>query len=190
MGIVDRAKLAFGEELSIGELPSRLRAVHGNRVAVAEELEDVAVGRRHRPEAERAAVASDLFGDRAALAVHILTELAEMCTSICVMSRGKLLASGTVDQVRQQLGDDSRSITVVPLHVLTTVPDWIRQFDGVADARIDSGSISLDFLGDDEAQANLLEEMLRRGLRVRSFTEKRSSYEEILIGVAERSRLS
>jgi hypothetical protein len=60
----------------------------------------------------------------------------------------------------------------------------------VADARIDSGSISLDFLGDDEAQANLLEEMLRRGLRVRSFTEKRSSYEEILIGVAERSRLS
>jgi ABC-2 type transport system ATP-binding protein len=121
---------------------------------------------------------------------HILTELAEMCTSICVMSRGKLLASGTVDQVRQQLGDDSRSITVVPLHVLTTVPDWIRQFDGVADARIDSGSISLDFLGDDEAQSNLLEEMIRRGLRMRSFTEKRSSYEEILIGVAERSRLS
>lgn len=121
---------------------------------------------------------------------HILTELAEMCTSICVMSRGKLLASGTVDQVRQQLGDDSRSITVVPLHAIAMIPDWIRQFDGVADARIDSGSISLDFVGDDEAQANLLEEMLRRGLRVRSFTEKRSSYEEILIGVAERSRLS
>ena len=32
MGIVDRARLAFGEELSIGELPSRLRAVHGTRV--------------------------------------------------------------------------------------------------------------------------------------------------------------
>jgi ABC-2 type transport system ATP-binding protein len=32
---------------------------------------------------------------------HILSELAEMCTSLCVMNRGRLLASGTVDQVRQ-----------------------------------------------------------------------------------------
>jgi ABC-2 type transport system ATP-binding protein len=121
---------------------------------------------------------------------HILTELAEMCTSICVMSRGKLLASGTVDQVREQLGDDSRSISVVPLQALTQVPDWIRNIDGVTDARLDTDKLALDFLGDDEAQANLLEEIIRRGLRIRGFTERRSSYEEILIGVAERSRLS
>ena len=121
---------------------------------------------------------------------HILTELAEMCTSICVMSRGKLLASGTVDQVREQLGDDSRSISVVPLQALTQVPEWIRNIDGVTDARLDADALALDFLGDDEAQANLLEEIIRRGLRIRGFTERRSSYEEILIGVAERSRLS
>jgi ABC-2 type transport system ATP-binding protein len=121
---------------------------------------------------------------------HILTELAEMCTSICVMSRGKLLASGTVDEVRQQLGDDTRNITAVPLQALSVLPDWIREFAGVADARIEAGSLAIDFIGDDEAQAELLEEMIRRGLRVRSFSERRSSYEEILIGVAERSRLS
>lgn len=121
---------------------------------------------------------------------HILTELAEMCTSICVMSRGKLLASGTVEQVRQQLGDDSRNVSVLPLQALTQVPDWIRNIDGVTDARLDADTLAIDFLGDDEAQANLLEEIIRRGLRIRSFTERRSSYEEILIGVAERSRLS
>ena len=121
---------------------------------------------------------------------HILTELAEMCTSICVMSRGKLLASGTVEQVREQLGDDSRSISVVPLQALTQVPDWIRSIDGVTDARLDADTLALDFLGDDETQADLLEEIIRRGLRIRGFTERRSSYEEILIGVAERSRLS
>ena len=129
-------------------------------------------------------------GSTVFISSHILTELAEMCTSICVMSRGKLLASGTVDEVRQQLGDDSCSITVMPLQAMVLVPDWIRDFDGVADVCIDAGSLTLDFVGDDEAQASLLEEMIRRGLRVRSFTERRSSYEEILIGVAERSRLS
>jgi hypothetical protein len=57
-------------------------------------------------------------------------------------------------------------------------------------ARIEAGVLAIDFSGDDESQASLLEEMIRQGLRMRSFTEKRSSYEEILIGVAERSRLS
>jgi len=121
---------------------------------------------------------------------HILTELAEMCTSICVMSHGRLLASGTVDQVRAQLGDDSRSLSIVPLQNLDAIPGWIHQCDGVTAARLEQGVMHLHFVGDNECQAQLLETMIQRGLRVRSFSEKRSSYEEILIGVAERSRLS
>src|SRR5436189_2372890 len=35
---------------------------------------------------------------------HILSELAEMCSSLCVMNHGRLLASGTTDEVREQLG--------------------------------------------------------------------------------------
>jgi ABC-2 type transport system ATP-binding protein len=119
---------------------------------------------------------------------HILTELSEMCSSLCVMSRGRLLASGTVDDVRSQLGDDSRRITVTPLHPLKIVPDWLVDLPGVAAARIEQSQLVMDFLGDDECQAALLEEILRRGLRLRSFEEKRSSYEEILIDVAEKSR--
>ena len=121
---------------------------------------------------------------------HILTELAEMCSSLCVMSSGRLLASGSVEEVRTQLGDHSRKLFVSPLSSLSQVPDWIGQHPCVTATQLAAGVLSLDFIGDDEAQASLLEEMIRQGLRVRSFSEKRSSYEEILIGVAERSRLS
>ncbi len=120
---------------------------------------------------------------------HILTELAEMCTSICVMSRGRLLASGTVDEVRRQLGDDSRRLTITPLQPLPQVPAWLSEAQGISSISLNQGQISIDFLGDDEAQANLLEEIIRRGMRLRSFEEKRSSYEELLIGVAEQSRM-
>ncbi|MCE2960673.1 MAG: ATP-binding cassette domain-containing protein [Akkermansiaceae bacterium] len=119
---------------------------------------------------------------------HILTELAEMCTSLCVMSRGRLLASGTVEEVRRQLGDDSRRLTVTPLQALSAVPEWLSNLPGVAAAFIEQEQLAIDFLGDDDAQASVLEEFLRRGLRIRSFQEKRSSYEEILIDVAEKSR--
>jgi ABC-2 type transport system ATP-binding protein len=119
---------------------------------------------------------------------HILTELAEMCSSLCVMSHGRLLASGTVEEVRRQLGNDSRRITVTPLHPLQAAPEWLSILPGVDGARMEHGLLTIDFLGDDDTQAELLEEILRRGLRIRAFHEKRSSYEEILIDVAEKSR--
>jgi ABC-2 type transport system ATP-binding protein len=119
---------------------------------------------------------------------HILTELAEMCSSLCVMSHGRLLASGTVEEVRRQLGDDSRRITATPLAPLTAVPGWLAALPGVEGARLEQGALTIDFIGDDDTQAGLLEEILRGGLRLRGFHEKRSSYEEILIDVAEKSR--
>jgi ABC-2 type transport system ATP-binding protein len=46
---------------------------------------------------------------------HILSELAEMCSSLCVMNHGRLLASGTAEQVRQQLGRTERTLTATLL---------------------------------------------------------------------------
>lgn len=127
-------------------------------------------------------------GSTIIISSHILTELAEMCTSLCVMSRGRLLASGTVEDVRRQLGDDSRRLTVSTLLPVTEIPPWLPNLAGIASANIEQGQIAIDFIGDDSMQADLLEEILRQGLRLRSFQEKRSSYEEILIDVAEKSR--
>jgi hypothetical protein len=46
------------------------------------------------------------------------------------------------------------------------------------------------FKGTDEAQADLMEGMIRLGIRVRAFEEKRSSFEDILVEVAESNRHS
>lgn len=118
---------------------------------------------------------------------HILTELSEMCSSLCVMSRGRLLASGSVDEVRQQLGDQRRQLIVTLLITPDTPPAWLLTHPGTSEIQIKTNQLVFDFQGSDEQQSDLLEECLRQGLRVRSFEEKRSSYEEILIGVAEQS---
>lgn len=118
---------------------------------------------------------------------HILTELSEMCSSLCVMSRGRLLASGSVDQVRQQLGDQRRQLIVTLLNTPEHPPAWLLHHAGASDIQIKTNQLVFNFQGSDEQQSDLLEECLRQGLRVRSFEEKRSSYEEILIGVAEQS---
>jgi ABC-2 type transport system ATP-binding protein len=56
---------------------------------------------------------------------HILSELAEMCSSLCVMNRGKLLASGTAGEVRNQLGRNERTLTVSLLSRHQEAASWL-----------------------------------------------------------------
>jgi ABC-2 type transport system ATP-binding protein len=121
---------------------------------------------------------------------HILSELAEMCTSLCVMNRGRLLATGTADEVRQQLGSTARVITITLLGLVEEARDWLSARHGVSDLVISNQRLSFGFNGDDEAQADLVDGLVRHGVRMRAFEEKRSSFEDLLVEVAENNRKS
>jgi ABC-2 type transport system ATP-binding protein len=116
---------------------------------------------------------------------HILSELAEMCSSLCVMNRGRLLASGTVDQVRHQLGNTERTLTATLLGRHAEAAAWLSSQPAVHDLRCAGQQVIFGFTGDDDAQADLMEGLVRLGIRMRAFEEKRSSFEDILVDVAE-----
>jgi hypothetical protein len=58
----------------------------------------------------------------------------------------------------------------------------------VHDLRIVGMQLIFGFSGCDDAQADLMEGLVRLGFRVRAFEEKRSSFEDILVEVAENNR--
>lgn len=119
---------------------------------------------------------------------HILSELAEMCSSLCVMNKGRLLASGTAEQVRQQLGSTERRLTATLLGRQEDAAAWLQSQPGVHRLHLAGGQVIFDFTGSDEAQAGLMEGLIAQGLRLRAFEEKRSSFEDILVEVAESNR--
>ena len=119
---------------------------------------------------------------------HILSELAEMCSSLCVMNRGRLLASGTVDQVRHQLGNTDRILTATLLGRQEEAAGWLSSQPNIHDLRIAGHQVIFGFTGCDETQAGLMEGLIRLGIRMRAFEEKRSSFEDILVEVAENNR--
>jgi ABC-2 type transport system ATP-binding protein len=119
---------------------------------------------------------------------HILSELAEMCSSLCVMNRGRLLASGTVDEVRKQLGSTERAITATLLGRQDEAGEWLGRQPAVHDLRIMGEQVIFSFKGSDDAQADLVEGLIQLGIRLRAFEEKRSSFEDILVEVAESNR--
>jgi ABC-2 type transport system ATP-binding protein len=121
---------------------------------------------------------------------HILSELAEMCSSLCVMNRGRLLASGTVEEVRAQMGSTERSLTVTLLARPEAAAAWLEGRAKVRTMRVEGQQVIFDFAGSDDEQADLMEGLIAQGLRLRAFEEKRSSFEDILVEVAESNRLS
>jgi ABC-2 type transport system ATP-binding protein len=121
---------------------------------------------------------------------HILSELAEMCSSLCVMNRGRLLASGTVDQVRQQLGSTERVLTATLLGRHEEAAGWLSSQAAVHDLKIAGRQVIFGFTGSDDAQADLMDGLVRLGIRMRTFEEKRSSFEDMLVEVAENNRLT
>ena len=121
---------------------------------------------------------------------HILSELAEMCSSLCVMNQGELLASGSAEEVRQQLGSAERRLTAVVLNEVDPVVRWLEGREGVSELSSDGPGVSFNFVGSDEEQGQLLIDLANAGLGLRSFEEENSSFEEILVKVAEGNRES
>jgi len=119
---------------------------------------------------------------------HILSELAEMCTSLCVMNRGRLLASGSADEVRQQLGSTARSISLTMLNPQAGAAEWLASRPAVRDLQTAGQPWTFVFDGSDGDQADLMEGLIGRGCRLLSFEERRSSFEDLLMEVAQSNR--
>lgn len=120
---------------------------------------------------------------------HILSELADMCTSLCVMNQGRILASGPVDEVRDKLGNADRTIvlTVLPGDE-TAAEELLRRHGHVRELIAQGGRFSFRFHGTGAEQAALLGAVTSAGVRVRTFEEQKSSFEDILVQVAEGNR--
>ncbi len=130
-----------------------------------------------------------LARDGAAVVVssHILTELEDMCTSVGIMAQGRMIDSGRVSGVVERLGRRERLIVIRILGRAADV-SWagnlVREADGVSEMSVEGDAIRLFFGGSGEAQAELLGRLVNSGCRVRSFEERASTIEEVMLRVA------
>jgi len=119
---------------------------------------------------------------------HILSELAEMCSSLCVMNQGRLLASGTTDEVRRELGQAERQLKTVTYGDPAALVSWLRERSGVTHLQVEGQKVGFHFTGEDLDQERLLVDLVNAKLKLRSFEEEGSSFEDILVRVAEGNR--
>ena len=150
-------------------------------------LDEPASGLDPRARLEMKALLNELrrMGKTILVSSHILSELADFCTSIGIIERGRLLAAGSIQEIQRRL----RSHRVLRARVSDESADRaasiLRDHLSIRSVESFDHSITAEFEGDDDDMARLLRTLVTAGIGVVSFAEEELSLEEVFMMITK-----
>lgn len=163
--------------------------IHDPKVLI---LDEPAAGLDPRARIELKEMIGQLTASGKALLIssHILTELAEMCQRVVIIEHGKLLATGTVDEIlegftRQQDAVDGNWVTmnVTVLGQTSPIIEWLGEQTDVRQPRVSNQIVEFEFSDQPTAQAELLRRLVESNFRLTRFGAKQRSLEQAFLQV-------
>jgi len=125
------------------------------------------------------------MGKTIVVSSHILAELAELCDSVGIIERGRLVVSGALDEVRRR-ATSGRMLHIKALSDREAAEAVLRNQPGVGQVyAVNDGALEAEFVGDEEATADLLGTLLAQGVRVVAFSEITGDLEEVFLRLTE-----
>ncbi len=150
-------------------------------------LDEPASGLDPRARLEMKALLNELkqMGKTILISSHILSELADFCTSIGIIERGKLLVAGSIQDIQAQI----RSHRVLKVRVLDETTDRalevLRHDSSIRMVEGYDHTLTAEFEGQDPDMARLLDRLVQSGVSVQSFSEEPLSLEEVFMMITK-----
>ena len=122
------------------------------------------------------------MGKTIIISSHILSELAEMCTTIGIIEKGSMITKGTVDEIMSRLV----SSNPIKVQIIENKEEAVKIFKEeplVKNISIDGDYISLGFTGEQDDEAELLAKLIRNNIKVVSFVRESGNLEEVFMMV-------
>ena len=139
---------------------------------------------RARVELRELVKALAAMGKSILLSSHILTELAEMCTTVTVIERGTVLGSGSVETIARGVSGLQR-IYARALAGADRLERALLELPYVRNVRVEREGVAFDFEGDSAAAAALLAQLAGAGLGLCEFAPKAVDLEDVFLSLTE-----
>lgn len=111
---------------------------------------------------------------------HILSELAEMCSSIGIIKKGELLQQGSIEEIVSAVNISNPILLHVCDEQKKTL-EFLKENPFVQTLAIDGKEFQFTFTGSVKEEAELLQQMIQQGIQVLSFGRKRDNLETIFM---------
>ena len=118
------------------------------------------------------------------LSSHILTELAEMCDTIAVIDKGRILATGTVQEILAGLRR-KRVLSVRIAGAGDRLERFLLEQPGVSGVHDVGESLHFELDGGDEEQAALIARLVTAGFPLLEFSSIGAGLEDVFIQLTE-----
>ena len=124
------------------------------------------------------------MGKTILISSHILTELADCCTSIGIVERGRLLLHGPMEEVYRRI-HRNRLVEIKVNDRLEAALAIVRSQPETLSVDATDHTLRVELASDDEHLARLLSQLLAAGVPVRSFADKDPTLEDVFMLVTK-----
>ena len=149
-------------------------------------LDEPASGLDPRARLEVKALLKELraMGKTILISSHILTELADCCTSIGILERGQLLLSGPIDDVYRRIRSH-RKIHIKFVENMDTGLVIIRKSPHCRSVDVMDKEVTIELDADGAQSAALLAELTQNGVQMSSYADKEPTLEDVFMMVTK-----
>ncbi len=149
-------------------------------------LDEPASGLDPRARVEVKALLKELrrMGKTILISSHILTELADCCTSIGIIERGRLLMHGPIDEVYRRIRGN-RTIVIKFLDKQEVGVSIIRSLAETREVQVENSKVTAELEADDDQIAALMQRLVAEGVRMYSFADKEPTLEDVFMLVTK-----
>lgn len=124
------------------------------------------------------------MGKTILISSHILSELADCCTSIGIIERGQLLLHGPINEVYRRIRGN-RIVEIKFVDGMEQGLSLIRSFPSTRGVQVEDHRAVVELAAEDDEVATLLAQLSGAGVRLRSFAEKEPTLEDVFMLVTK-----
>ena len=118
------------------------------------------------------------------LSSHNLAELSELCTDIGIIDAGKMVLSGSMDEIMERIYT-SKQIIISVQDQMEKALAFLKESPMVRTISICEKDIMVGFTGDEHRESELLKQMIEAGIPVRGFMREPGSLESIFMRITD-----